>query len=241
MLKEEQKVKVKLLYEQGESIKGIARRLSISKNTVKSILRNEPKEPVARGSKLDNYKEYLYTKIKQANYTNSRLFREIKKMGYRGRYGLVKNYLREFREKSSNELTMRFETLPGQQAQADWKKMGLINFRSGIKRHVSCFSMVLGYSRDMFNKYYFSENIENCIEGHIEAFRYFGGVVHEILYDQMKQVLLEEYSKEVLKWNKKFKDFADYYGFNPIVCRPYWPRTKGKVEKPNQYIERDFF
>ena len=38
-----------------------------------------------------------------------------------------------------------------------------------------------------------------------------------------------------------FKDFADYYGFNPIVCRPYWPRTKGKIEKPNQYIERDFF
>jgi len=210
MLNEEQKVKVKLLHEQGESIKGIARNLGISKNTVKSILRNEPKEPVVRESKLDTYKEYLYTKINQANYSNSRLYREIKSMGYEGSEELVKKYLQPYRSEKKNELTMRFETLPGQQAQADWKKMGCINFKDGIKKHTSCFSIVLGYSRDMFNKYYFSENMENCIDAHIDAFNYFGGVPREILYDQMKQVLLEEYSKGIIKWNKRFKDFADY-------------------------------
>ena len=32
-----------------------------------------------------------------------------------------------------------------------------------------------------------------------------------------------------------------HYGFQPRACRPYRPKTKGKVERPFRYIREDFF
>lgn len=41
-------------------------------------------------------------------------------------------------------------------------------------------------------------------------------------------------------WNSTFKAFADYWGFEPRVCRPYRARTKGKVESGVKYFRRNF-
>lgn len=38
-----------------------------------------------------------------------------------------------------------------------------------------------------------------------------------------------------------FYDFAKHYGFNPIVCKPYNPQTKGKVERAISYIRYSFY
>ena len=35
-------------------------------------------------------------------------------------------------------------------------------------------------------------------------------------------------------------DFAGYYGFNPILARPYKPTTKGKVESKVNYVKVNF-
>ena len=42
-------------------------------------------------------------------------------------------------------------------------------------------------------------------------------------------------------WNPLFKDFAGYYGFKPILCRPYRGQTKGKVERTVRYVRENFF
>ena len=131
MLTMEERLEVKLLREQGWSIRGIAKKLKKSRNTVRKILSGEMPSEYSRkgsGSKLDSYKDYLRTKIAEENYTYQRLYREITGMGYQGSYGLVKDYLKEFRIKKDTEVTVRFETLPGQQAQADWKRFGLQSF-----------------------------------------------------------------------------------------------------------------
>jgi transposase len=38
-----------------------------------------------------------------------------------------------------------------------------------------------------------------------------------------------------------FEDFLKHYGFIPLLCRPYGPQTKGKIESTIGYIKRDFF
>jgi hypothetical protein len=43
------------------------------------------------------------------------------------------------------------------------------------------------------------------------------------------------------EFNKKFMDFAGYYGFSPILCRPYKPNTKGKVENSVNFVKQNFF
>ena len=31
--------------------------------------------------------------------------------------------------------------------------------------------------------------------------------------------------------NRQFEDFAGFYGFKPVLCRPYRGQTKGKIER----------
>jgi transposase len=46
--------------------------------------------------------------------------------------------------------------------------------------------------------------------------------------------------KEDSTLNRQFEDFAGFYGFKPILCRPYCGQTKGKVERTVQFVRDNF-
>ena len=71
----------------------------------------------------------------------------------------------------------------------------------------------------------------------------FGGVPAELLFDQMKAVIIED-QREVggkLLENIEFVRFAAHWGFRIRACRPYRAKTKGKVERPVGYVRESFF
>ena len=61
-----------------------------------------------------------------------------------------------------------------------------------------------------------------------------------VLTDRMQTVLLDQTGGE-LHFNKKFLEFAAYYGFVPRVCRPYRPETKGKIESTVRFVKQNFW
>lgn len=76
-----------------------------------------------------------------------------------------------------------------------------------------------------------------------EAFATFGGVPTELLFDQLKAVIIDHQRPErgkVLE-NAEFARFAAHWGFRIRAGRPYWARTKGKVERPIRYVRQSFF
>ncbi len=62
-----------------------------------------------------------------------------------------------------------------------------------------------------------------------------------ILYDRMKTAVIGEDADGLVVYNRALVDLARHYGFQPRACRPYRPKTKGKVERPFRYIREDFF
>lgn len=87
-----------------------------------------------------------------------------------------------------------------------------------------------------------STDTPTLLQCHINAFQYFSGYTQEILYDNMKQVVIRRMLKSSdSEWNSLFEDFFKHYGFVPRLCRPYRPQTKGKIENTIGYIKRDFF
>ena len=85
-------------------------------------------------------------------------------------------------------------------------------------------------------------DVHTWIQCHINAFQYFGGYAQEILYDNMKQIVLNRGPKSSdSDWNPKFENFFTHYGFVPRLCRPYRPQTKGKIERTVGFVKRDFF
>jgi hypothetical protein len=105
---------------------------------------------------------------------------------------------------------------------------------------VYLFVLVLGFSRAMYAELFSRCGLESFLDGHIRSFQYLGGIPAEILYDNMKNVVIRRSAGRV-EFNVEFLHFAHHYRFQPVACPPYSPWVKGKVERPMHYIRERFW
>jgi transposase len=225
----------------------IATELGIGRKLVRSILTRVhaqraqghsvlPAAPTKRASVLDAYDATIGELLDQhPDITAVRLLEELRATGYTGGYTLVKERLRAVRPKPKAAFVERFETGPGQQGQQDWSPY-TIPFTDDGPKKVSCFSLILGYSRRQYIHFCDRENLVTLERQHIAAAERFKGLPGEILYDGQKAVYLRREAHRVV-YNPKFLAFATHYGFIPRVLPPRTPEQKGKVERPFQYVE----
>jgi transposase len=238
MLSRDQTMDILLLHKQGQSIRRIARHTGHSRNTVRRAVREgapRPFQTPTRSSKLDPFKDYLRQRFQEHGLSGVRLTQEIRKMGFEGSERIVCRFLATLRVRRPSHLTVRFETPPGEQAQADWAEAGRYHLPDGSSVRVFFFVMVLGFSRALYIEFTRSMRLESMIRCHQNAFAYFGGWPARILYDNMRQVIVRPGLI-----NPRFRDFADHHGFEPKAHRPYRPRTKGKVERMVSYVKDNF-
>jgi transposase len=240
MLRLPEYMDVLALKKEGKSIRAIARMTGHSRNTVRRLLRGECslqfKTP-SKASKLDRFKPYLKQRYEQYQLSAVRLIQEIKPMGYDGSLPTVRRFLQTLKapDLRAGRATVRYETPPGQQAQADWAFCGAFATAGDKPIHIYVFIMVLSFSRLMFLRFTTSMRLPVLLQCHQAAFEFFGGWPATILYDNMKQVRLSPG-----KWNERFLDFCRHYSFAPKTHRPYRPRTKGKVERMVDYVKDNF-
>ncbi len=245
MITEERCMEIQILYRQGKSIREICRLTGLSRNTVRKYLREPVRRPVYRSrpgrpGKLEPYKEYLQRRVVSAQphrIPATVLYREIRALGFDGCERLVRNYIRTLYPRPVPEPDNRFETAPGVQMQVDW-----CVFRRGGEP-LSAFVATLGFSRASFVAFVTSERFEVLRECHEQAFAYFGGVPREVLYDNMRTVVVERnaYGAGRHRFHRGLWDLARHFGFTPRLCRPYRARTKGKVERFNRYLRHSFY
>lgn len=243
MLVLEQVMEIKILDRQGKSLRQIASEVGLSVNTVRKYLKHAGevryRSIIKREQKLDSYKDYLNNRVSQACplvLPATVLLREIKELGYKGEITQLRLYLRQLKPVSAIEEVVRFETLPGRQMQVDWAEV-----RKG-KDFLAAFVATMGFSRASYVKFVSNEKLESLLECHKEAFEYFGGVPYEVLYDNMKTVIIERdaYGLGKHRFNPGMLDFAKHYGFRLKVCRPFRAKTKGKVERFIRYLRESF-
>lgn len=245
MLEIEEYFMLRELHAQGFSITDISDKTGYDRKTVKKYLNSttipEPKQRAKKESKLDQYKDHIIKKLHDGPFTAVRLFREIQEMGFSGKCTIVRDFVRKIRPEQGVQAVYRYETKPGVQAQVDWSEFGKVEIDSKMRK-LYCFNMVLGYSRMRYIEFTLNIDVYTLIQCHLNAFSYFGGYTNEILYDNMKQVVITRALKSTdSEWNTKFEDFFKQYGFIPRLCRPYRPQTKGKIENTVGYVRRDFF
>ena len=152
-----------------------------------------------------------------------------------GTYSNFHKYVikKQFLVNKNNTKTVRYETLPGKQAQVDWKEdMSLVS-KNGEVFNFNVFSFKLGNSRYVYYEYRTEKTREDVFECLINAFKFIGGVPEEILFDNMASVI----DINTGKVNTKFLTFAKDMGFKVKRCKPRTPKTKGKVETCNKFIE----
>jgi len=230
----------------GLSYSQIAKKYNIDRRTAKKYALSDAKPAYElshpKPSKLDAYKSQIDTWLEEAPYSAVRIYEKLKEQEFNGSYTLIKDHVKSMKMSLNEKATVRFETMPGLQSQVDWAFFDdHYILENGKKKKLYCFLMILGYSRMRYIEFTTSMNTNSLIGCHINAFRYFGGYSEEILYDNMKQVVIKRLLKqEESTLNKQFEDFAGFYGFKPVLCRPYRGQTKGKIERTVSFVRSNF-
>lgn len=245
MLVKEQCMEIAILHQQGLSYRQIAKTLEISRNTVKKYLtithkNHNYKMREKKPKKLEAHHHYLQGRVEAASpewLPATVLLLEIKKKGYLGGLTQLRKYLRTLKKLPKPDPVVRFETEAGEQMQVDWGEFKY----GGLKLHA--FVAALGFSRYCYVEFVDNEKIETLIRCHQNAFEFFDGVPKNILYDNMKTVVIKRnaYGQEQHKFHDKLWDYAKHMGFIPRLCKPYRAKTKGKVERFIGYLRRSFF
>lgn len=244
MIELEEMFMIKDMKSRGMYIKEIAKILNRDPKTISKYAKSDKmpdyKKRPKQASKLDKYKEYILGRMNEGCVNSVVILEEIQEMGYTGKSTILRDFMKPHREKSLGKASVRFETPPGKQAQVDWGEFS-VEDEYGKLRKLHGFVMVMGYSRGMYLEFTEDEKIDTLIGCHERAFEFFGGLPETILYDNMKTVVTHSHKKGENKWNKKFLAFSSHQDFIPIRCRPYSPRTKGKVENGVKYVKQNFW
>lgn len=226
----------------GVSIKGIVRRLGLSRNTVKKYLRSSspPSFKVRDYMKMACQFKVEISEMLKKKYIGTRIYAELLRLGYTGSLPTIHRFVRTMRveEEINKNRTTRIETPAGQQMQYDWKVWDLTV--GGKKIKIYLHQIILSYSRKKYYTCSISINTRDIVRAIVQAMEFFGGMARELVIDNPKQLVITHHKDGVIRFNDEFLKFCGLYGIEPNPCQNYRARTKGKVERPFYYLQEHY-
>ncbi len=189
---------------------------------------------------LDPYRDFLRATLEQyPRLRATRLHEMIRGRGYQGSVFPVRRYLRLVRPVPIREAFFRLSTLPGEEAQVDWGSFGKMRVGNS-ERPLSCFVMVLSWSRGSFARFTLDQTLDSFLRCHVEAFERFKGVPRSALYDNLKSVVLERQG-DLIRFHPRILELAGHYHFAPKPVAVARGNEKGRVERKIRHLRESFF
>lgn len=245
MITPEQRAEIRrLFFAEHFKIGTIAASLAIHPEAVRAALEtarfNRWPHPGQRAAPLtDPYLDFVReTLARYPRLRATRVFAMVQERGYRGSVVQLRRVIARLRP-SQREAFDALRTFPGAQAQVDWAHFGELRVGQA-RRRLSCFVLVLSYSRALALEFFFDQTLENFLRGHVRAFATLQGVPREILYDNLKSAVLERRG-DVIRFHPRLLELAAHYHFAPRPCRPARGNEKGRVERAIRYVRESFF
>jgi transposase len=233
----------------GMSIRQAAREFGLARKTIRKMLQfslppgYERKKPVKRpklGPWLGIIDQILVedqAQPRKQRHTAKRIWDRLKaEHGFGGGYTVVKDYVRQARLQHK-EVFVPLAHPPGD-AQADFGEALVVIGGVEQKVHFQCFD--LPHSDDCFVMAFPAENTEAFLEGHNQAFAYFGGVPRTILYDNTGIAVKQITGDGERKPTEAFSGLQSHYLFAAKFGRPGKGNDKGNVEGLVGYARRNF-
>jgi transposase len=234
------------------SINEIARRTSLSRNTIKKWLR-------ARGDAAPKYRRRevlskltpFAATLMQALETDARrprqerrtaraLHAQLKAAGDTGGYTRLTDFIRDWRQREGKTASthafvpLKFEL--GDAFQFDWSEEGLVV--GGIHRRLQVAHLKLCASRAFWPVAYPSQGHEMLFDAHTRSFAALGGVPRRGIYDNMKTAVDKVKKGKGRVVNARFAVMCAHYLFDADFCNVASGWEKGVVEKNVQDSRR---
>ncbi len=243
----------RMRFRDGLSISEIARRTSLTRNTIKKWLKEPPRSEMkyarpAGPRKLDGYIEWLRQALemdtrrpRKERRTALRLYAQLQEQGFTGSYSRVTEFARRWRAQAG-AVTARSAYVPltfdwGEAFQFDWSDEGLVI--GGFWRKIQLAHMKLCASRAFWLVAYPSQGHEMLFDAHTRCLTGLGGVARRGIYDTMKTAVDRVPGRGKARIvNARFAAMTAHYLFDPDFCNVASGWEKGRVEKSVQDTRR---
>jgi transposase len=225
----------------GVSIKELARRTSMSRNTIRAALRSPgpPRyERASTGSKLDPFKPEIHRLLgENAAMPGQRIRELIAPLGFVGGKTIVDDYLREVRPLFVTPRTFqRTVYRPGEICQFDlWEPRAEVPVGHGQTRRAWVVVACVGYSRAGAGALIFSTQIPDLLFGIRRCLWSLGALPETLVWDRQSGLHAGG--------GRPSKEFAAFCGALKVgwyFCEARDPQAKGVVERLQDFLEKSF-
>ncbi|NLY36377.1 MAG: IS21 family transposase [Tissierellia bacterium] len=245
---------IRKLTTEGVSQRQIAKKLGISRQTVKKYgdgdtvpgNRKEYERPASvvtpdilafiescfEADALEN--------LPKQKHTAKRIYeRLVTEKEFKGAESTIRTAVRSLRSAQTvpSQAMMPLSYAPGEALQIDWGVATV--YLEGQKTKVNVFCARLCYSCDIFVTSYKAANEESFLEAQQLAFEYFGGVPRRVIFDNAKVAVKEGFGLYA-KPQARYLSFSAHYAFELDFCNPSKGNEKGLVENLVGYSRRNF-
>ena len=240
---------------EGRSIRGISRDLSVSRETVRKVLRTDATsfsyerrtQPRPKIGPWESDLEKLLAKneelLERERRTLTQIFEDLQGLGYEGGYDAVRRHAarwakdREAASPSKAHVPQSFD--PGEAYQFDWSHEDAVLGGKSVRVKVA--HVRLCHSRMFFVRAYPRESQEMVFDAHEKAFAFFGGSCARGIYDNMRTAVSGVRSGKDREWNPRFLQLCSHHLVEPTACTPSAGWEKGQVENQVRYVRKRLF
>lgn len=248
-------------YEEDGTYKGTADKIGVARNTVKKYVKlynaareeeesEDQEENGAKNRRIEEMthrpwelrlnellKETMGQRRKKMRTKASTLYRNLADEGYKVSYSSVKRRVQAIKDQyTPRETFIRQEHPIGKDVEFDWGEVFFDYGCAEVKRFMGVFTFPHGMYR--FARIYAHQSMLEVLDIHLKLFDHLGGVPKEIVYDNMKTVVITPGKK---RFNPQMIQFSTYYGFSIRMCNVGKPNEKGSVENSVSFVRREAF
>src|SRR5699024_7335456 len=240
-------------YVSGESQRSIAKRLGISRQTVKKYCEGETMPGIRKEYLrvpsvvtpeiekfirmcLDSDKE---EGLRKQTHTAKRIYdRLVAEQNFTGSYSIVRRVVHEMKvQYIPAQADMPLEYDPGDAIQIDWGEATI--YLQGERKAIQIFCGRLCYSCDIFVMACLGQNAESFLEAQQKMFDYFGGVPRRLIFDNGKVGVTDGFGRDAVAQDY-YRMFAAHYAVATDFCNVASGNEKGLVENLVGYSRNNF-
>ena len=239
MLDKEIRIAILALQRQGHSLREIAQSLGISRNSVRAVIKSGVSDPafLERAGRLDDRLEEIQSLYAKCRGNMVRVREKLKESGCETSYSTLTWFCREQGIGVEQVPTRRIVTGPGEEMQHDTSPYTIEIGGKRVKRH--CASLVLGYSRMLYIRFYPKFDRFHCKIFLTEAFQYFGGTSRCCVIDN-SSIVIACGAGQTAQVAPEIEAFEKRFNFEFMAHEVGHANRSGKVERPFWYVERNF-
>lgn len=244
-----------LKHVKGVPIREISRRVHLSRNTIRKILRSEETKFTYHRSKVHQpitgkvrsiIEEWIRADQQEKpkyRRTANRMYDILRdEYGYTGSYESIAKCVRKIQEKmkiKEKEAYIPLIYSAGEAFQFDWTEVAA--YIRGKLTTLQLAAVQLCHSRYCYLRIYPCKKQELMLDAHRRAFEYFGGACRRGIYDNLKTAVKSLLKGHHRNLQERFVRFCSHYLYEPDFCNPARGNEKGRVESVIGWTRRNFF